>query len=91
MNLFIILYLMIISNSLKIRTKFCSNCKYFIMNDDTSYGKCSMFPNEDPTFLMDGIVSSDDYNDCSTAKSYSYLCGKNGTKYKGKYKIKSKK
>ena len=91
MYLFIILYMFLLTSSLKINPKhvkqnFCVNCKYFIPdnNGKNEFGKCGMFPSESQNYLIDGIIREDEYYYCSTARQYESLCGKDGAKYKNK-------
>jgi hypothetical protein len=40
---------------------------------------------ENSKYLVDGVIRDNDYYACSTARSWSNLCGKEGKKYKKKY------
>jgi len=78
-----ILFIFLLANSLKLKTKFCVNCKYFIKgNTKDEYGKCSMFQKENIHFLVNGNKNNDYYYYCTTARSNQDMCGVNGTKYK---------
>jgi len=92
MFIYILFGLFIISSSLR-NYKLCINCKYFFYSNDLS-GKCSLFKQiEDPNekekkllnFLVTGIVKEDNnilsYLDCSIARKYDTICGKEGKKY----------
>jgi hypothetical protein len=85
MYLFLLLYIFLSINSLKrsLKPKFCINCKHYIQGETNNkeYGKCSLFVKDDPRFLVDGVVRTDNYRYCSTARSYDHLCGVNATKY----------
>jgi len=68
-------------DSLKIREKFCVNCKFFRKdNINNVYGQCSLFP-IDNNYLVTGNKNSSKYYFCSTARKLDILCGKNATKY----------
>jgi len=76
----------LLANSM--REKFCINCKYFIKPTTgglNEFAKCSMFPTNNPKYLIDGRHRQSDYRYCYTARDFDSLCGKNGTKYKKKY------
>lgn len=90
MYLIIILYIIILTNSLKINHKFCINCKYFIQNEsgNNEYGRCSLFPYDTEKYLVTGEKKKQDYYYCSTARSYNNMCGVNATKYKKNRKSK---
>jgi hypothetical protein len=81
---FLILYIFLLTSSLKLKPKFCINCKHYIQGETNNkeYGKCSVFVKDDPRFLVDGVVRTDNYRYCSTARSFDDLCGINATKYK---------
>jgi len=91
--LIILFHLFVIIKSLKI----CSNCKYFIPGDSFSpqlfYAKCAAFPSlkylvAGPTENEQHIYHIDDYHYCSTSRNLESLCGKEGKKYRKKYKRK---
>jgi hypothetical protein len=100
MNLFTILNIFIFINSLKnsfinslkIRPKFCINCKHFRLEEgkDPIFAKCEMFPNENTDYLVSGELSKE-YKYCTTVRAYDDLCGTNATKYVKKYKKKGEK
>jgi hypothetical protein len=82
------MYLVLLTNSLKIKQKLCVNCKFFITPKNglkDEFGRCAKFPFENTKFLVDGIVREDDFYSCSTARSWETLCGKNAKQYKKKY------
>jgi hypothetical protein len=81
--LYAILCLFLLTNSLKLNTKFCVNCKYFIKgNTKDEYGKCSMFQKENIHFLVNGNKSNFDYYYfCTIARGNPDMCGINGKKY----------
>lgn len=76
----------------KPKLKFCINCKYFVpstndVSNDQLYAKCAMFPNHNSSsYLVTGQNMYDSYFLCSTARSWSYMCGSDAKKYKKKYK-----
>jgi hypothetical protein len=78
-----------ISSFKEIKPKLCINCKYFINNHNTEYGKCSYFPRiiKDDSFLVNGIVKeiNMDYFYCSILRGDENKCGKEGKIYKRKY------
>ena len=70
-------------DSLKIREKFCVNCKFFRKDIDTNknkYGQCTLFP-IDNNYLVTGNKNSSKYYYCTTARAFDSMCGKNATKY----------
>lgn len=89
MNYIILIFCSIILPiiSLKqIKPKLCINCKYFITDNNTGkYGKCSLFPTDQGRIrvLVNGINEQDCYY-CSTSRSSSDMCGKEGKYYKKK-------
>ena len=89
MHLFTLLcmYMVLLTNSLKVTPKLCINCKYFIQpkNARDEFGKCAKLPFESSKFLVDGIVRDDDFYSCYTARSMDRLCGKNAKEYRKKY------
>jgi hypothetical protein len=86
MYLFTLFFIFVFANSLEMKPKFCVNCRYFIPNESNNeYGKCSLFVYENSKYLVDGLVRDNDYYACSSARSWSNLCGKEGKKYKKKY------
>ena len=76
------------SKHLRIKPKFCINCKYLIptTNDDSNnqlYAKCAMFPNHNSSsYLVTGKNIYDSYYFCSTARSSDLMCGSDAKKYK---------
>ena len=64
--------------------KLCIHCKHFI-NSGKRYEKCKKFPIIVET--MDDLVSGNiktqytDYNFCSSARTFGFMCGKNGRYY----------
>jgi hypothetical protein len=87
MNYIILIFCSIIlpNISLKhIKPKICINCKYFLPdNDDGKYGKCSLFPKNNPIFLVNGI-QNEEYYYCSTSRDTISMCGEEGKYYKKK-------
>ena len=82
------MYLVLLTNSLKVTPKLCINCKHFIQPKDgvrDEFGKCAKLPFESSKFLVDGIVRDDDFYSCSTARMMHRLCGKDATQYRKKY------
>ena len=81
MNLFTILYMFILTNSMRINEKLCINCKHIIKyNSDPKYSKCSLFP-KSSQFLVTGNKTDSEFFYCSTAREHNNMCGKNATKY----------
>lgn len=84
---FIIACMFLVAGSVKLKTKFCVNCKYFIPDNfgNNAYGKCSLFTYDNNKYLVDGIVRNNDYYLCSTSRTVNDLCGKEATRYKKRY------
>lgn len=78
--------------------KLCVNCQYFSMNKNVQnmnmenvFGKCLAFPRTESSeisYLITGNKENNDYNYCSTARRDSEMCGKEGKKYRKRYKLK---
>jgi hypothetical protein len=89
MNCIILIFFSIILPiiSLKqIKPKLCIDCKYFISDNNTGkYGKCSFFPTDKSRIhlLVNGVEEQDCYY-CSTSRTSSDMCGKEGKHYKKK-------
>lgn len=71
--------------------KLCVNCQYFLKskNGENLYAKCVAIPiiNENKiSYLVTGNKEKT-YHFCSTARSYEELCGKDGKRYRKKYKL----
>jgi hypothetical protein len=82
------MYMVLLTNSHKVTSKLCVNCKHFIQPKNgvrDEFGKCAKLPFESSKFLVDGIVRDDDFYSCSTARSWDKLCGKNAKEYRKKY------
>jgi hypothetical protein len=79
---------MFMVDSLKIREKFCVNCKFVKErnNIDKEYSQCTLFPLND-NYLVTGNKNTSKFYYCTTARGYDTMCGKNATKYK---KLKNK-
>ena len=76
------IYLFILINSLKIKPKFCVNCKFFIIdNENNEYSTCMKFPEKNNKFLVTGNYEVKNFNYCSIARHYDDMCGVNATKY----------
>ena len=56
--------------------KLCFTCKHYIKTN--TYGKCRLFPLI--AYLNDDIVYGYDYVICTTARTFTFMCG-NGNKY----------
>jgi hypothetical protein len=86
MYLFTLFCIFIIANAVEIKPKLCINCKHYIPNNGKpEYGSCAMFTIENPKSLVDGLVRDNQYYTCSTARSWTNLCGKTATKYRKRY------
>ena len=67
-----------------IEPKLCITCKHFINVGNNRYAKCKKFP-----IIVDrieDIVSGysnqyTDYNYCSTARTFGFMCAENGKYY----------
>jgi hypothetical protein len=89
---FIFLILVTKTLSLQLHTqKNCINCKYYIQNqyiDDKIFGKCLYNPNKLHKIfnLITGelIEDNSDYEYCTTARQFNYLCGASGKNYRPK-------
>jgi len=84
-----LLFLQVVSFNV-IKPKLCLNCKHFIKdNDDSKFGKCSLFQKEKLNFYMmvNGISENKDieYYYCATARNNEDMCGKEGKMHKRKY------
>lgn len=100
MYLFLLLCMFLsVSSTKHLRTKpkFCVNCKHFIpstgdSSKDELYAKCAMFPHQNSSdYLVTGKNIYDSYFFCSTARSWSDMCGPDAKKYKKKYKTRKTK
>jgi len=92
---FLYFLVMMFMSSVSLKPKFCVDCKYFIPCETTNlvqYGKCSLskydIDKNDENFLVSGIQVPliTQYRYCSTMRNYEDFCGKEGKKYKKKYK-----
>jgi hypothetical protein len=82
------------SLSLKVlKPKFCVNCKYFITNNKTQFGKCSLFPKIENNnhWLVNGIYEDkiNEYHYCNVVRGIENMCGPEAKMYKKKYIKKS--
>lgn len=84
MYFIIILYILVLTTSLKINHKFCINCKYLIPDNlyNNKYSKCSLFPCNSVNYLVTGNENIKNFYYCSTARASDSMCGINATKYK---------
>ena len=76
--------------SMEIKPKICKTCIHYISDNGTGeYSKCALFaqPNDNTAFLVNGICKPDviTYDYCTTARSFSHLCGKEAKFHKRKY------
>lgn len=66
----------------KIETKICINCKHFIKgNHNYKFGRCSLFP------IIEEYINRlniDEYNNCTTARTFESMCGQEGKMYEKK-------
>lgn len=77
------------------REKLCVNCQYFSINKNTNteniFGKCLAFPRieeNEINYLITGNKEKRDFLYCSTARNDFEMCGKEGNKYRKRYKFK---
>jgi hypothetical protein len=56
------------------------------MSGHPEFGKCSLFPNSNRRFLIDGKHNNHDYKYATTARGSESLCGEEGKHYIKKYK-----
>jgi hypothetical protein len=84
----IFLFSLTITNSRKLKPKFCVNCKYYILAPQykESSGKCTLFPLHNSDFLVSGTENPASFTYCSIARTWEDMCGKNATRYVKKYK-----
>lgn len=78
--------------------KLCVNCQYFSINKNAQntntgnvFGKCIAFPiteSNEVSYLITGKKEKRDFFYCSTARGDSEMCGKEGKKYRKRYKLK---
>ena len=73
----------------EIKPKLCINCKYFVTDSNSKFGKCTLFPKEtegDKYMLVNGIIEDEniEYNYCVISRGSDYMCGKEGKMYKNK-------
>ena len=65
--------------------KLCITCKHFIKSVNNRYAKCRQFPILVDTMedLIAGYSKQQytDYNYSSTARTFGFMCGKNGNRY----------
>lgn len=88
----LLLYFLLLTQSTKLKPKFCLNCKYLLRdnNDDTINGKCKKFPYvKNPKYLVSGDEKNMEYFFCSTARSHENMCGTDATQYSPMRKKKS--
>jgi len=68
-----------------IEPKLCINCKHFINAGNNRYAQCKHFPIIVDTMedLISGYNKNQyiDYNYCSTARRFGFMCGENGKYY----------
>jgi hypothetical protein len=71
--------------------KICIHCKYYLSNNDPTFGKCLLFPvdnteNDKISYLVSGIKSIEpvNYLYCSTARLSYNMCGEKGRLYEEK-------
>jgi len=65
--------------------KLCITCKHFINAGNNRYAKCNRFPILVDTIedILSGNIKTQytDYNYCSTARTFGFMCGKKGKRY----------
>jgi hypothetical protein len=89
---FIIICSIILSSfsASQIRQKLCIDCKFYTKSffSSSEFGKCKLFPREKDNdyFLVNGNNNNNntEYNFCSIARKYDYMCGKEGKFYEKK-------
>jgi hypothetical protein len=78
---------LLLANSLIENPKLCIDCKYFIPPKDgvsIKYAKCGFFQYKPPCYWVDGEQDKLAYHYCTTARSFSLLCGETGKKFEKK-------
>ena len=86
-----------LNTNTNINKKLCVNCQYYSLSKDANplYAKCLAFPKNDKNevdFLVTGNKENCDFSYCSTARGNNLLmCGKEGKKYRKKYRLHTKK
>ena len=81
MNIIILLF--IISSVISIKPKICINCKFCIPEKNTEFSKCSLYRIKNNYELVNGIEKVE-YNYCTTARNFDFMCGNKGKMYKKK-------
>lgn len=77
---FITILIMVVTASSTIHPRFCINCKHFIAPESGDlYAKCGAFPLDDMNYLIYGVQK--EYKYCTTARTFTTLCGPNATEY----------
>jgi len=65
--------------------KLCITCKHFMKAGNNRYSKCKKFPIL--VDIIEDLISGyskhqhTDYNYCSTARTFGFMCGENGKLY----------
>lgn len=64
--------------------KLCITCKHFIKSGNNRYAKCKKFPIIIDTledYVSGNIKVHTDYNYCSTARTFGFMCSEKGKHY----------
>ena len=61
--------------------KLCIDCKHFIGEKNTKYGKCGLFKKIEDYTLVNGKDVDIDHYYCLTARTDNRMCGEKGKKY----------
>ena len=78
-------FFLLIACSAAFEPKLCITCKHFIKSGKSGYAKCKKFPII--IDIMDDVIYGytkmhyTDYNYCSTARTFGFMCGENGKHY----------
>ena len=67
--------------------KLCIHCKFYMkpLFSRNEFGKCSLFvlkKDMDTDFIIGKNENKTEYNYCSIARKYDYMCGEEGINYK---------
>ena len=79
------LFLSLLAYSAAFEPKLCITCKHFIHARNNRYSRCRQFPILVDT--MEDLISGysqqqyTDYNYCSTARKFDFMCGENGKRH----------
>jgi len=89
-TIYILIIMLSIFDSTKLqKVNLCINCKHFkkIFFTPNIFAKCGLYPIKDTNvdYLVDGYIKYyNEYNFCSTARKFDFLCGLEGKFYEEK-------